>query len=157
MHKQRFLRSAALATLIGLAASGTHAVERVYKWVDADGVVHYGQQPPAEAKAEAIKVQKGFSVADPDAEVPLTDEQKKQAADAETCRVATENFKMLSGDSDVKRTDEYGEAHILSAEEKESERTRAQAAMERYCKPADPNAAAAEPAAPAEPAATPSP
>jgi len=157
MHKPRLLRTAVLATLIGLAAAGAQAAERVFKWVDAEGVVHFGQQPPAETKAEAIKVQKGYSTSDPEAAPELTDEQKQQAADAETCRVATENFKMLSGAGDVKRTDEYGETHLLTKEEKESEKGRAQAAMERFCRPADPNAPAGTPTAPAEPAAPSSP
>lgn len=141
MHKQRLLPSAALATLLGLAALGAQAAERVYKWVDAEGVVHYGQQPPAAAKAEAIKVQKGYSTSDPDAAVDLTDEQKKAATDAETCRTATENHKTLSGDGEVTRVDEYGEKHTMSVEEKNAEAARAKAAMERFCKPSDTNAA----------------
>ena len=137
MHKQRLLPSAALAALLGLAALGAQATERVYKWVDAEGVVHYGQQPPAEARAEAIKVQKGYSTSDPDAAVELTEEQKKAAADAETCRVATENYKTLSSTGEVKRVDEYGETHTMSQEDKESEAARAKSAMERFCKPAE--------------------
>jgi len=145
MHKQRLLPSAALAVLIGLAALGAQAAERVYKWVDAEGVVHYGQQPPAEAKAEAIKVQKGYSTSDPDAAVELTEEQKKAAADAETCRVATENYKTLSSTGEVKRVDEYGETHTMSQEDKDAEKARAKSAMERFCKPAEGSATDAPP------------
>ena len=145
MHKQRLLPSAALAALLGLAALGAQAAERVYKWVDAQGVVHFGQQPPAAAKAEAIKVQKGYSTSDPDAAVDLTDEQKKAAADAETGRTATENHKTLSGAGEVTRVDEYGEKHSMSQEEKNAEAARAKAAMERFCKPSDANAAGGAP------------
>jgi Domain of unknown function (DUF4124) len=136
MHKTGSLHAAALAALIGLTATQGFAAERVYKWVDAQGVVHYGQQPPAETRAEAITVQKGFSAPDPQATAEPTAEQKQQAADAETCHVATENFKMLSGDGPVKRKDEYGSEHLLSPEEKSAEKERAHAAMDKFCKPA---------------------
>ena len=143
MHKLRLLPSAALTLLIGLTALGAQAAERVYKWVDAQGVVHYGQQPPPETRSEAIKVQKGYSTADPDAAAELTEEQKKAAADAETCRVASDNYKTLSSTGEVKRVDEYGETHTMSQEDKDAEKARAKSAMERFCKPAD---AAAPPA-----------
>ena len=146
MHKQRLLPTAALALLVGLAVSGAGAAERVYKWVDAEGVVHFGQQPPAEAKAEAIKVQEGYSTSNPEAAVDLTDEQKKAAADAETCRTATENHKTLSGAGEVTRVDEYGEKHTMSQEEKDAEAARAKAAMERFCKPAEGTATGTAPA-----------
>ncbi|MCG3170046.1 MAG: hypothetical protein CALGDGBN_01578 [Pseudomonadales bacterium] len=131
-HRHR-IRTTLLAALITFAAAGAQAAERVYKWVDADGVVHFEQQPPAQAEAEAIKVQKGFSTVDPEATAEPTAEEKQAAADAETCRVATENFTMLSADGNVKRTDEYGDTHILTPEEKASERARAEAAMKRFC------------------------
>jgi len=146
MHKQRLLPTAALAVLIGLTALGAQAAERVFKWVDAQGVVHYGQQPPAETKSEAIKVQKGYSTSDPDAAAEPTEEQKKADADAETCRVATDNFKTLSSTGEVKRVDEYGETHTMSQEDKDAEKARAKAAMERFCKPADGTATDAAPA-----------
>jgi len=146
MHKQRSLPTAALALLVGLAASGAGAAERVYKWVDAEGVVHFGQQPPAEAKAEAIKVQQGYSTKDTEAPAELTAEEKQAAADAETCRTATENHKTLSGAGEVTRVDEYGEKHTMSQEEKDAEAARAKAAMERFCKPAEGTATEAAPA-----------
>lgn len=115
--------------------AGASAAERVYKWVDADGAVHFGQQPPANSDAEVIKVQSGVSAPDDANMEGLSDEEKQAAADAETCRMATDNFNKLSGEGDVERTDEYGETRLLTPEEKISERARAEAAMKRFCKP----------------------
>lgn len=133
MLPSQWVRTVLLAIMTAFITMGASAAERVYKWVDADGVVQFGQQPPTTTDSEAIRIQKGFSVTDRDTEREPSDEEKKAAADAETCRIATENFDKLSGENDVQRTDEYGETHILSAEEKASERARAAAAMQRYC------------------------
>lgn len=66
------------ATLCAAAMTLTvHAGEKVYKWTDAEGVVHYGQQPPTETQSEAIKVQKGYSTAAEQDPAELSEEQKK--------------------------------------------------------------------------------
>lgn len=138
MHRPSRSRAMLLAALLSLVAIGANAAERVYKWVDADGGVHFGQQPPVATEAQAIRVQKGFSATDPDAPAELSDEEKKAAAQAETCRIATENFQTLSTDGETQRTDEYGETHVLTPEEKTNERARAEAAMQRFCSPQPP-------------------
>jgi hypothetical protein len=49
------LRFAALALLLALAAPAAHA--QVYRWVDAEGVIHLSsEKPPAGVKAERINV-----------------------------------------------------------------------------------------------------
>lgn len=136
MHKPRLLPIALLTAAMGLTALQALAAERVYKWVDAQGVVHYGQQPPAQTPAEAITVQKGYSTTATEPAAEPTPEQKQEAADAETCRVASENFRMLSGEGPVKKKDEYGNEGLLTPEEKAAEKQRAQTAMEKFCHPA---------------------
>ena len=135
MRKPRLLPIAVLTAAMGLTALHALATERVYKWVDAEGVVHYGQQPPAHTPAEAIKVEKGYSTTEAAPVPEPTAEQQQQAADAETCRVASENFKMLSGEGPVKKKDEYGNEHTLTPDEKNAEKLRAQSAMEKFCAP----------------------
>ncbi|MBK6290034.1 MAG: DUF4124 domain-containing protein [Gammaproteobacteria bacterium] len=69
------------ATLCAAAMTLTvHAGEKVYKWTDAEGVVHYGQQPPTETQSEAIKVQKGYSTAAEQDPAELSEEQKRTTA-----------------------------------------------------------------------------
>ena len=49
------------AGLLALGITGT-ALAQVYKWIDADGRVHYGAQPPATAKARPLSLQQPHSV-----------------------------------------------------------------------------------------------
>jgi len=137
--KRLMNRYAFFCTLLLVAGASTSASagERVYKWVDADGVVHFGQQPPpsSEAEAEAIKVRKGYSTPDTDEPAQLTEEQKLAAEYAERCSIAQRNFEMLGSGTDIKQIDEYGEERILSAEEKAAQKDKAKTAMDRYCAP----------------------
>lgn len=48
------MRSVILASGLLLAMSGTVAAGQIYKWVDAQGVTHFGAQPPSGQSAEAI-------------------------------------------------------------------------------------------------------
>ena len=135
MQKNAVIRFLASLTIAWGLAAAAQSSERVYRWVDEQGVVHYGQQPSPVYKSEAIEVQKGFSTAVEDNE-KATEEELKAADEAEYCRIATENFKALSSEGEVQRKDEYGELHTMTDEEKQAERARAEEAMERYCKPA---------------------
>jgi len=42
---------------LGLLMLGAAAAQTVHKWVDEQGRVHYGSQPPASAQTEQVKVQ----------------------------------------------------------------------------------------------------
>lgn len=45
------------SAMLMLLLAGTATAQGVYKWVDADGKVHYGQQPPAAEKStESVKM-----------------------------------------------------------------------------------------------------
>ena len=128
----------AATVLVLIAAAAVHGSERVYKWTDKDGIVHYGQQPPTESKSEAIKVQKGFSAPDTEEPKELTPAEKQAAEEAEFCKAAQQNFATLSGDREVQRKDQYGGISVLGPEERASERDKAKAAMDKYCKPGTP-------------------
>lgn len=43
--------------LIGIVLSG-HAAAATYKWVDESGVTHYGENPPAAAKARELSIRR---------------------------------------------------------------------------------------------------
>jgi hypothetical protein len=130
----RYALFCALLLVAGTCSSAS-AAERVYKWVDADGVVHFGQQPPPSSDAEAIKVLKGYSTPDTEEPVELSEEQKLAAEHAERCSIAQRNFEMLDAGGDVKQVDEYGEERLLGADEKAAQKAKAKAAMDRYCQP----------------------
>ena len=46
-----------LTTALLLSASETTAQEEIYRWVDKDGVVHFGNQPGQQADAELVEIQ----------------------------------------------------------------------------------------------------
>ncbi len=130
-------KPAALATfaLVSLLASfAALSDQTVYKWNDAQGRLHYTQRPPAGIASEAIVVRHGYSTPDASAREQTPDEL--QAADkAERCQIASKNLEMLSEAGAVKRRDQYGQDHTLSAEEKAAERESAQAAVDQNCPP----------------------
>lgn len=43
--------------VLGLLLTSAAAAQTVHKWVDEQGRVHYGSQPPASARTEQVKVQ----------------------------------------------------------------------------------------------------
>ncbi len=53
---------AVLITTLGLIAADALAKDVVYRWVDEDGVVHYGDLPDGQANAEQVKIRKSRSV-----------------------------------------------------------------------------------------------
>ncbi|MBK7169558.1 MAG: DUF4124 domain-containing protein [Gammaproteobacteria bacterium] len=135
MHRNTLFPVIAAALCAAAITMTVHAGEKVYKWTDAEGVVHYGQQPPTETASEAIKVQKGYSTAaEPDPE-ELSEEQKKARQQADICQAATQNFTALSGEGEVEQADEYGNVHTLSTEQRAEQMGRAKAAMEQNCTP----------------------
>jgi Domain of unknown function (DUF4124) len=159
MNSFKPLRVITFLALAGVLAASAQAGKRVYKWVDEKGVVHYTEQPPTTTKSEALDVRQGYSAAskEPADEADLTAEQKAAAVATETCEKARANLKTVNSEGDVVRKDEYGESHIMTAEERNIEKTRAEAAIKRHCKSTPEANAAAGAATPANAAATPAP
>jgi hypothetical protein len=62
MSKPQILYSL-LAILMALSSSALVAENKIYRWVDADGVVHYGERPNAQFNSEEVAVSKapGYS------------------------------------------------------------------------------------------------
>ena len=54
MITRRIGRILAMCIALMFLAVGIEAQQTVYKWVDEDGVVHFGQSPPAGVEAERI-------------------------------------------------------------------------------------------------------
>lgn len=55
MHAKTRLMVLAMASVC-LAAAGAWAKTEVYRWVDKDGVVHFGDQEPRAGKAEVVPI-----------------------------------------------------------------------------------------------------
>lgn len=55
MHSRACLVSLVLALVLALPGPGASAADRVYRWVDKQGRVHYGDRPPAGATPATIR------------------------------------------------------------------------------------------------------
>ena len=127
----------------------------VYKWVDADGKVHYGQSRPRGEQSETVKIQ-GPPVSPDDASLELeklklkaglgSENQEAQATKGqqattevpeevrkENCRVARHNFAALLQKRRVVRTDEDGNLIRMDDNEKATRLEQAKQQIKKFC------------------------
>ena len=129
----KLLGQFAAFALAALLAGAGAAAERVYKWVDSSGGVHYGRQAPPGIKAELITVQAVFSAPIED-EAPARTAAKENSADQpDFCANAKKNIDILNGTGPVTRPDDKGQPHVLTPEERKAELERSHKAMDLYC------------------------
>ena len=125
---------------------------QLYKWVDKEGKVHYSDTPPSEQESKQINVPTGGGTGAPppaakqdkdaekgrldakDAATKAEDDAKRAAYNQERCARARSYLKTLSDGGRIVKYDSKGERMILNDEQIESERVRAQKAMDEACK-----------------------
>ena len=57
LHEVRLIPAAVAAVLLAATAlAGAVAATEIYRWVDADGTVHFGDRPPADHPVQQIQV-----------------------------------------------------------------------------------------------------
>ncbi len=136
-HRKSFVAAAIFGVFAALASS--MSIAAMYKWVDDNGRVVYGDTPPAGVKAERIKTA-GTPPADPaavrdlaakDAEVKKrmqqrTDDEAKVDKDRadqnlrrSQCQQAVGRVKSLREDANVYRYNEKGERVFLDTAARE--------------------------------------
>ncbi len=142
-----------LLLVLGMCSATVPA--QVYKWVDADGNVHYGQNRPRGVEAEPVKVQPpGLSEEQRALELDKLKlkaglgsenqepepEQGKQAATQmpeavrkENCRIARHNLAALVQKRRIVRTDEKGNLVRLDDDQRESRLQEAKNQVEEFC------------------------
>lgn len=147
------MRRMIITSSLLLAMSATAMASQVYKWVDAQGVTHFGAQPPQGQQAtsvntatpkpkpapvEAPKAVPTFeSIADP--EQAAIDEKVKQEVAAKEverkkyCEDVRTNLSQLENNPRV-RTEVEGEMRRLSEEERQKRIAEAQKAIAENCK-----------------------
>jgi len=143
-----------LLSLVSMSASA-----QLYKWVDADGKVHYSDRPPpASAKQEQKLNIRNAPVPPPAAEesaataksyteqelefrkrkVEQEEAQKKAAAEAETdrqnCARAQEKLRLYQEGGRVYTIDAQGERQYLGDESRERGIVQAREEVAKYCK-----------------------
>ena len=125
----------------------------IYKWVDAEGGVHYGARPPAGGRAQSVTVKKA-PPPDPGVaglrakegkllQVYDQEHQEKQQAEAKAsqeaakrkrnCNIARDDPRMLKGVGRVYQLNDQGKRVYLSDAQKRSKEAAAQRAVAQWC------------------------
>ncbi len=129
---------------------------RIYKWVDANGDVHYSEQAPPESKARELKVQSrpadtaeldrlkekaGLTPPKEGAKTPeeaLAPTAADKAADAKqrqkNCQIARKNLEVLGTSRRVATKDEKGNYVRLDDNQRQAQMEQARKQIEENCK-----------------------
>ena len=133
-----------LALLFAFAALCAQA--QVYKWVDDKGQVHYGEQPPPEAKTTTIHVPPPGSTPAPAPATPPVEKPKTTAAGdpakpaydmpkdkAERCKYEKDQLTVLSGDGPIEFINKKGEKDLLMGDERTASKKQVEQNVKKYC------------------------
>ncbi len=134
-----------------LACASPVVLAEAYKWIDADGKVHYSQEKPVGQSADAVKLRR--SVPPPTA-VPGKDAGTKAArptaaakptpvapptltpeAREAKCQEAKSRFASMESTPRVFRQEASGERVRLTEEERQEALSREKNDVDKYCQP----------------------
>ncbi len=133
---KQFLRIGLLVLLPMLLMSGTGQAgqTKLYKWVDAQGNVHFGDQASAKTNAEEMVVR----TAGPSGNAPAKDEEKGKAqpskADSEECKAAQKRLDEYNRAPFLYETGDDGKRHILPEKERQEIMNAAKEQVDVVCK-----------------------
>ena len=134
----------------------------IYKWVDEDGVVHFGSQPPQEKRVEVVKAPKsdrykqwkqeqnalvaerkmetaGKAEESPEpARTPAEDKsaetnKAEMAARAQRCESAQRRLQELQSHARVRELDASGNFRVLAEEERQQRIQQTQQLLQTSC------------------------
>ncbi len=139
-----------------LFITASHA--EIYKWVDAEGNVHYGQQRPRDADAERLDIQQEPTTTfrsgtkepvkteetaqdgeQQPAEEPAAQEEKKVETPAEkkqrlaACARAKKSLATMESIGRIRSKDAEGNYTYLSQQQKEAQMKPARDLIKKYC------------------------
>lgn len=144
------MRRMILTTSLALALSTTALAGQVYRWVDAQGVTHFSEQPPQGQQATTIntatppppstepKTTPTFqSIADPE-QAAVDAKVKQEVAEQEVqrrkyCESQRNNLAQLENNPRV-RVEDGGEMRRLGEEERQQRIAESKKAIEENCK-----------------------
>jgi hypothetical protein len=119
-----------LLACLALSPALASAQNRVYQWVDANGVRHYSQTPPPKVRV----AERDIRTAEGKAAPPTA--AKAKSAEEQACDVATANLTTLQTDKPVSVQAKAGDVAIpqpLNADERAAAKIRAQKEADLYC------------------------
>jgi hypothetical protein len=151
-----------LAVLAALAFAAA-ASAQTYKWVDKDGKVRYGDQPPPGVKATPLRGssapaapaasadtkkddKKGAKPLSPEAAFRKRQQDQKEAEEKaskeraegdvrrQNCDVARANLRQLESGQRISSVNAQGERVFIEDNERVAQTQRAQKAVSEYCK-----------------------
>lgn len=144
------MRRMILTSSLLLALSASAMASQVYKWVDAQGVTHFGAQPPQGQQATTINTAAPppkaaepaaaptvESIADPE-QAAIDEKVKQQIATQEAerrkyCQTVRTNLAQLENNPRV-RVEVDGEVRRLNEEERQQRISEAKQAIGENCK-----------------------
>lgn len=150
------MRRMILPASLLLALSSFAMAAPIYKWVDAEGVTHFGAQPPQGAKATTVNTQTApppdnFPLppstpaptiqqkpADPEQKA-IDDKVKQQVAKEEAerkqfCEETRNNLAQLKNNPRVRVDEGKGELRRLGEEERQERIAKAEKAIQENCR-----------------------
>lgn len=140
------LTLSALTLSLLMGSVGLQAADKVYKWVDDEGVVHYGTRAPDDREASSFTPHTGHSEPvtydfGPDEEeqnsrtTQNNDKQQERVTlhDPERCEAARNNLKALNNFGRVKVKNADGDFHYLTEEEQQERIKEAQQVIDEAC------------------------
>ena len=153
------IRQIALFCMLLLSCS--ISVAGIYKWVDEEGIIHYGQQRPADASSEKMDVQQyapndtssykrpgsktdeeGKTANDETekkAEEPVEPEKKKETAAEKkrrlaACAKARNNLSKMQSIGRIRSKDKDGNVTYMSQKQKEARMSQTKSLIAKHCK-----------------------
>lgn len=139
--------------ILPLLLTGESSAE-IYKWVDAEGNVHYAQQRPNDADAEKLDIQqeptttfrsgtnkpvKAEETAQDGKQQPAVEEEKKAETPAEkkqrlaACAKARKALTTMKSIGRIRSKDADGNYSYLSQQQKEAKMKQARDLIKKYC------------------------
>ena len=139
----------AFGLILAVSLCAAPAMGAVYKWVDAQGVTHYSEVPPAAQEAKQLSVPSGQgsaadapagrkdgeapkSAAAPQPAGPQDDESRRRK---KYCDEARAELRSLEAPGRVFRVGDDGRKVLLSGEEREAEIAAASKLEKENCEP----------------------
>ncbi|MCB1626723.1 MAG: DUF4124 domain-containing protein [Xanthomonadales bacterium] len=111
------------------------AADKVYKWTDENGVVHYDAKPPEQAEAQTVDIRR--APPPPPATVPDQSPPTEEVLRAAQCTSARGQLQVLLANETVDVQNADGTRVRLSPEEREAQIEMARKGSEQWCKDSD--------------------
>lgn len=127
-YKCAGLSSLLLAVAL-ITAPGPAMSETIYRWVDSEGIKHYGDRPVPHA--DSVRVRDGKPV--PSSKKENSEDEEMTQLREEQCQLAKARYGEYSESNRMIEKDAFGKERELSPEERLAAIAKAKNDVETYC------------------------